>query len=60
MHSQAIYTSRLLKLENLPEPVNFPNKQEFVSLRSTGKSFILQYLFKIIKLINMMFFYYCR
>ena len=33
-HSQAIYTSRLLNFQNLPEPTNCPNQQEFVSLRN--------------------------
>ena len=34
-HPQAIYTSRLLNFSNLPEPVNCPNQEEFVSSRCT-------------------------
>ena len=33
-HPQAIYTSRLLNFSNLPEPVNCPNQEEFVSSRN--------------------------
>ncbi|CAB4374327.1 unnamed protein product [Rhizophagus irregularis] len=36
-HSQAIYTSRLLNFQNLPEPVNYPNQQEFISSRYIKK-----------------------
>ena len=36
-HAQAFYTSRLLNFTNLPEPVNCPNQQEFISSRNTGK-----------------------
>ena len=40
-HPQTIYTSRLLHFPNLPEPINCPNQQEFVSSKSliiqTGK-----------------------
>jgi len=32
-HPQAVYTSRLLNLSSLPEPVNCLNQQEFVSSR---------------------------
>ncbi|RIA80383.1 kinase-like domain-containing protein, partial [Glomus cerebriforme] len=32
-HPHAIYTSRLLQLPNLPEPINCPNQQDFVSSR---------------------------
>src|SRR5581483_3550180 len=33
-HPQAIYTSRLLNFSNLPEPVNCPNQEEFVTSRN--------------------------
>ncbi|RIA84266.1 kinase-like domain-containing protein [Glomus cerebriforme] len=36
-HTQAIYTSRLLNLSNLPEPVNCSNQKEFISSRNTEK-----------------------
>ncbi|RGB42893.1 kinase-like domain-containing protein [Rhizophagus diaphanus] len=36
-HPQAIYTSRLLNLKNLPEPINCPNQQEFISSRHIMK-----------------------
>jgi serine/threonine protein kinase len=36
-HPQAIYTSRLLNLQNLPEPINCPNQQEFISSRYIKK-----------------------
>ena len=45
-HPQAIYTSRLLNFSDLPEPVNCPNQEEFVSSRN-GKFvtlFILLYI----------------
>src|SRR5436309_15042367 len=51
-HPQAIYTSRLLNFSNLPEPVNCPNQEEFVSSRN-GKFitlFILYY--KLLIIIN--------
>jgi serine/threonine protein kinase len=37
IHPQAIYTSRLLNLQNLPEPINCPNQQEFISSRYIKK-----------------------
>ncbi|RIA82697.1 kinase-like domain-containing protein [Glomus cerebriforme] len=41
-HTQAIYTSRLLNLSNLPEPVNCLNQEGFISSRNTaGHSAIL-------------------
>src|SRR5581483_1302930 len=49
-HPQAIYTSRLLNFSNLPEPVNCPNQEEFVSSRN-GKFitlFILYYNDKLL------------
>jgi serine/threonine protein kinase len=36
-HPQAIYTSRLLNLQNLPEPINCPNQQEFIPSRYIKK-----------------------
>ncbi|CAG8536587.1 7904_t:CDS:2 [Rhizophagus irregularis] len=36
-HPQAIYKSRLLNFQNLPEPINCPNHQEFVSSRHIMK-----------------------
>ena len=51
-HPQAIYTSRLLNFSNLPEPVNCPNQEKFVSSRN-GKFitlFILYY--KLLIIIN--------
>ncbi|RIA80568.1 hypothetical protein C1645_838464, partial [Glomus cerebriforme] len=36
-HTQAIYTSRLLNLSNLPEPVNCPNQEGFISSRNTAE-----------------------
>ena len=33
-HPQAIYTSRLLDLPNLPEPVNCQTQEEFVPSRN--------------------------
>src|SRR5581483_8215710 len=30
-HPQAIYTSRILNFSDLPEPVNCPNQEEFIS-----------------------------
>ncbi|RIA84268.1 kinase-like domain-containing protein [Glomus cerebriforme] len=36
-HTQAIYTSRLLNLSNLPEPVNCSNQKEFISSRNTAE-----------------------
>ncbi|RIA99336.1 hypothetical protein C1645_811575, partial [Glomus cerebriforme] len=36
-HTQAIYTSRLLNLSNLPEPLNCPNQEGFISSRNTTK-----------------------
>ncbi|UZO12682.1 uncharacterized protein OCT59_004206 [Rhizophagus irregularis] len=37
-HPQAIYTSRLLNFhKNLPEPINCPNQQEFISSRYIKK-----------------------
>ncbi|PKY51234.1 hypothetical protein RhiirA4_468116 [Rhizophagus irregularis] len=37
-HPQAIYTSRLLNFhKNLPEPINCPNQQEFISSRGIKK-----------------------
>jgi serine/threonine protein kinase len=53
-HPQAIYTSRLLNFSNLPEPVNCPNQEEFVSSRN-GKFitlFILYYKLLIINFID--------
>ncbi|RIA99335.1 kinase-like domain-containing protein [Glomus cerebriforme] len=35
-HTQAIYTSRLLNLSNLPEPVNCLNQEGFISSRNTA------------------------
>ncbi|RIA99360.1 kinase-like domain-containing protein [Glomus cerebriforme] len=35
-HTQAIYTSRLLNLSNLPEPVNCLNQKGFISSRNTA------------------------
>ena len=43
-HPQAIYTSRLLNFSNLPEPVNCPNQEEFVSSRH-GKFIITLFYF---------------
>ncbi|GBB93940.1 hypothetical protein RclHR1_02260005 [Rhizophagus clarus] len=37
IHPQAIYTSRLLSFQNLPEPINCPNQQEFISSRYIKK-----------------------
>ncbi|RIA84271.1 kinase-like domain-containing protein [Glomus cerebriforme] len=37
-HTQAIYTSRLLNLSNLPEPVNCSNQKEFISSRNTAEA----------------------
>jgi serine/threonine protein kinase len=52
IHPQAIYTSRLLNFLNLPEPINCPNQQNFISSRyikkiQTGEIFIIyfSYLF---------------
>ncbi|CAB5389158.1 unnamed protein product [Rhizophagus irregularis] len=36
-HNEAIYTSRLLNFQNLPEPINCRNQQEFVSSRYTKR-----------------------
>ncbi|RIA99354.1 hypothetical protein C1645_811599, partial [Glomus cerebriforme] len=36
-NTQAIYTSRLLNLSNLPEPVNCPNQEGFISSRNTAE-----------------------
>ncbi|CAB4485748.1 unnamed protein product [Rhizophagus irregularis] len=36
-HPKAIYTSRLLNFQNLPEPINCRNQQEFVSSRYTKR-----------------------
>src|SRR6266542_4226744 len=56
LHSQAIYTSRLLNFQNLLEPTNWPNQQEFISSRyikkiqtGTVREFLLCHLFKLIK-----------
>ena len=49
-HPQAIYTSRLLNFSNLPEPVNCPNQEEFISSKN-GK-FTIVILFSIIKFTN--------
>jgi len=51
-HHQAIYTSRLLNLQNLPKPVNCPNQQQFVSSGNimeiqTGEFLLLIY-FKLV------------
>jgi serine/threonine protein kinase len=37
IHPQAIYTSRLLNLQNLPEPINCPNQQECIFSRYIKK-----------------------
>ncbi|CAB4406230.1 unnamed protein product [Rhizophagus irregularis] len=36
-HPKAIYTSRLLNFQNLPEPINCTNQQEFISSRYTKR-----------------------
>ncbi|PKB91666.1 hypothetical protein RhiirA5_448104, partial [Rhizophagus irregularis] len=36
-HPKAIYTSRLLNFQNLPESINCRNQQEFVSSRYTKR-----------------------
>ncbi|GBB90465.1 hypothetical protein RclHR1_17430001 [Rhizophagus clarus] len=37
VHPKAIYTSRLLNFQNLPEPINCPNQQEFITSRYIKK-----------------------
>ncbi|POG74994.1 kinase-like domain-containing protein [Rhizophagus irregularis DAOM 181602=DAOM 197198] len=36
-HPKAIYTGRLLNFQNLPEPINCTNQQEFISSRYTRR-----------------------
>ena len=43
-HPQAIYTSQLLNFSNLPEPVNCPNQEEFISSKN-GKFTIMLFYF---------------
>jgi hypothetical protein len=56
IHPQAIYTSRLLNFQNLPEPINCPNHQYFISSRynikkiQTGKFFIIHSLIYLIRI----------
>jgi serine/threonine protein kinase len=49
-HPLASYTSRLLNFQNLPEPINCPNKHEFISSRhikkiQTGEFFIIFFFY---------------
>jgi serine/threonine protein kinase len=51
IHPQATYTSRLLNFQNLPEPMNCSNQQEFISSRhinkiQTGELFRIFFLFQ--------------
>ena len=50
-HPQAIYTSQLLNFSDLPELVNCPNQEEFISSRN-GKFIIFSILFLIIIIKN--------
>ena len=59
-HPQAIYTSRLLKFQNLSKPINCPDQQKFVSSRNSrkGKCFIVYSLLILINGVNIKFKYY--
>ena len=46
-HPQAIYTSRPFNFQNLPEPINCPNQQEFVSSRNILQIQTGEFLFYI-------------
>jgi hypothetical protein len=59
-HPEAIYTSRLLDLPDLPEPVNFQNQEEFVSSRNIVQiqsgEFIIYYINIELMLIKYIYF----